>query len=565
MEKIARPLVNFNVLGKTAVYTAIASAVFLATHANAQLLHNVTLGNPKALAMGNAVTADPPGIDSIHFNPAGLSKISGRQRQVKLLVADMTLETQFGEPTRPTQDEKDAFLGVSGPACDGQTADECWGVDRDVARNASVSSADPVLMLPFAGLVEVPVLAFPIGGVAFEDSTNGWSFGTAVYSPEGVGFSRDKDSAGAFQGYEVGVTRLTYFSPTVAIDVTDQLSVGAGINFSYHGLGINTLFRAPMITSRFLSDLTNEDINEALGLYVIHPYDTVGDLSLELEDYLSVGFNFGMLWEPYDWLAFGFTYKSESTAHMSGDFKMVNSPEFQNTTNAIKGNTGTAGLPLDLILTALTGDRPFNNVPVEEGGVELDYIVPQSLAFGTSVRVLPDFKVNVDMKWIEYSVWDQLDFKFDRPVDFLTLASVVNFFALSDLDNADSNEMRIRRAYDDVWSWAIGGEWQYTDNLVLRAGYEPRGAAVPDGSADLLFPIGDANLYSFGFGYQLDNTSRVEGAFGMLISETTVAACESLNANSCEDGDVVYNPYFSTPFENKTTAYLFALSYDQKF
>lgn len=559
MEKHARPLVKLGILGKTARYTAIASAVFWASQANAQLLHNITMGNPKALALGNAVTADPPGIDSIHFNPAGLSKITGRQMQVKVLVADMTLESEFGAPTLPSQEMKDDFLAVSGPACAGLTADECWG--EDPVANTSTSNGNPVLMLPFMGLTELPIMAFPMGGVAFEDSSNGWTFGTAVYSPEGVGFSRDEDSSGAYQGYGVGVTRLTYFSPTIAIDVTDELAVGAGINFSYHGLGIQTLFRAPMTTTRFLSDLENETINDILGLSVIHPYDVVGDLELELEDFLSVGFNFGLLWEPYDWLAFGFSYQSESTAHLSGDFKMVNSDDFMATVAALKGESG--GIPLDTLLTPLSGDRPFNYQKVEEGNVDLDYIMPQNFAFGTSIRVLPDFKVNMDVKWIEYSVWEELEFKFDRPVDFLTLASVVNMFA--GLDFADSDEMRISRYYDDVWSWSIGTEWQYDNNLVLRAGYEPRGSAIPTNRTDLLFPINEADLYSVGFGYQWDKTTLIEGAFGLMLSEADVAACESLNANSCRDGDVVYNPYYSIPFENKTTAYLFALSYDKKF
>ena len=44
----------------------------------AVLAENLTIGNAKALALGHAVTADPPGIDAIHFNPAGLAKIKGR-------------------------------------------------------------------------------------------------------------------------------------------------------------------------------------------------------------------------------------------------------------------------------------------------------------------------------------------------------------------------------------------------------------------------------------------------------------------------------------------------------
>jgi long-subunit fatty acid transport protein len=52
---------------------------------NAQLANNLTIGNPKAMAMGNAITADSSGIDAVHYNPAALSKLKGRQTTVKLL------------------------------------------------------------------------------------------------------------------------------------------------------------------------------------------------------------------------------------------------------------------------------------------------------------------------------------------------------------------------------------------------------------------------------------------------------------------------------------------------
>lgn len=560
MEKISRLLVSPGFLGKSAVYTALASAVFLASHANAQLLHNITMGNPKALGLANAVTADPPGIDSIHFNPAGLAKIKGRQRQVKLLVAHMELESQFGEPTLPEPGIKEALYDIK-PSCQADFPDtaeghnECWGFDSGVAGRSS-SSEKPALMLPFAGMTELPLLAIPTGGIAFEDSTHGWTFGTAVYSPEGVGFTRDEDDPGAFQGISVGITRLTYFSPTIAIELTDTLSVGAGINFSYQGMGIKTKFRAPLVTTQFLASLDETAIADILDLDVIGPYDTVGTLEIELEDFLSVGFNFGMLWEPYEWVSFGFAYQSEKVSHMSGDFRMTNTDEFYATTTSVKASG------LDAALILLDG-QTFNAQRVEEGSIELDYITPQNIAFGTSVKVLPNLKINFDIKWIEYSVWDTLDFKFDRKADFLTLASVVN--SLAGLDDADPDEMRIPRKYEDVWSFAIGGEYQLNDNFVLRAGYEPRGSAIPDDRVDLLFPITEADLYTVGFGWQMDKTRRIEGAFGYLYSESDTPAGGSKNANSNTEGDVVYNPYFSTPFSSETNAYLFTLSYDEKF
>ena len=571
MEKhLKKPITS--VITGAARYGSLAFALGLvSTAAHSQLLHNVTIGNSKALALGNAVTADPPGIDSIHFNPAGLSKIKGRQFNVKLLAAQVGLDADIGAPTRPGDASLNTFYRIQYNAdnCDGAdpgTAESpnpvprqdllnCWG--EDPVANTSSSDAGPALMLPFVGFTEIPLLAFPSGGVAFEDPTRGWTFGTAVYSPQGIGYTRDSDDSGSYQGIGVGVTRLTYFSPTIAIPVNDELSFGVGVNFSYQGMALDTKIRAPIETTRFLEQL--EQIAEDAGaeLHILQPYDTVGRLSLEMEDFLSVGFNFGILYEPYDWLSFGFVYQSETTSDLSGDYTMENTQAFYDTTHGLS-ETG-----LDSLLIAF-GGAPFNATFVESGTVELEYIMPQSFAFGTSVKLLPNFKLNVDLKWIEYSVWDELKFQFSNNVDFLTLSSVI--YTLSGLkDNADPDEMRIRRAYDDVWSVAIGGEYQWNDNLVLRAGYEPRTGAIPDSSADLLFPIGDADLFTFGFGLQLSATSQIEGAFGYLYSKQDIDACVSKNANNCQEGDVVYNPYYSMPFETETTAYIFTLSYDQKF
>ena len=87
--------------------------VWLVQPAQAQLLTNISVGNPKGLALAHAVTADPPGIDSIHFNPAGLTQISGRQTNVKLLVAHVELESRFGEPTLPTAEGKEVYYSVN--------------------------------------------------------------------------------------------------------------------------------------------------------------------------------------------------------------------------------------------------------------------------------------------------------------------------------------------------------------------------------------------------------------------------------------------------------------------
>ncbi|NPU90616.1 MAG: hypothetical protein HPY82_01770 [Gammaproteobacteria bacterium] len=534
--------------------------LLLAAPAHGQLLTNLSIGNPKGLALANAVTADPPGIDSIHFNPAGLAKIQGRQTNLKVLIAQVDLESHFGEPIRPNEVEKQAYYNVNEqcqtdyPAGDADAISQCWGIDP--VAGASTQSGDPVVMIPFVGVQEVPILAFPMGGIAFEDAENRWVLGSAVYVPEGIGLTREMDGPGAYQGQEVALTRLTYFSPTIGLPLADNLFVGLGLNLSYQGLYVRTKFRAPTLTLGYLRDLNNI-AGSPLPPIEFGPYDSAGLLSLELEDMLSVGFNFGLLWEPLPWLALGFVYHSESKSDLSGDFKMENSELFLKTTTGLSQDPLVSGLIIGL------GGAPLNAQAVEEGSVELEYITPQNLAFGASIRVLPDLKLNVDAKWSNYSRWNDLTFYFDQNVDFLSFGTAISTAAGYNFTSPDT--MVITREYEDTWSWALGLEYQINANWVARVGYEPRTSAIPDDRTDLIFPLGKMDLYAAGLGWQFDKATRVDAAIAFIHSETSTPACESQNANSCEEGNVVYNPYFATDFENEVNGVLVALSVDRKF
>ena len=543
------------------------TSLLLVSSAQAQLLNNLSIGNPKALGLAHAVTADPPGIDSIHFNPAGLTQIQTRQANVKLLVAKVDLESRFGEPILPDYATKEAYYSVNEqckadyPLDGGSTqADidsaysQCWGLDP--VANTTTSTGDPIVMVPFLGVNSSPILAFPSGGAAFPLENKNMVVGSAVYVPEGIGLTREEDGSGAFQGQEVALSRITYFSPTIAIRFSDEFSAGVGLNFSYQGMYIATKFRAPTLTLGFLRDLNNIQ-GSPLPAINFGPYDTVGLLTMEMEDYLSVGFNFGLLWEPKPWLSLGFVYHSEGKSNLKGDYSMENTDEFYETVQGLSQDV----LVSNLILL-LKGAR-LNAEKVEKGDVELEYIVPQNIALGASIRVVPSLKLNLDVKWVDYSVWDSLDFKFSQNNDFLSFGTAISTAAGYDLTTPSS--MVITRDYQDTWSVAVGLEYELNDRLVLRAGYEPRTSAIPDDRTDLIFPIGDADLYSVGIGWQYDRITRFDAAFAYLYSHTSTPACGSENANSCAEGNVVYNPYFATPFENEVNGYLIAFSMDREF
>ena len=75
----------------------------------ASFTDSITIGNAKALSLGHAVTADPPDIDSIHFNPAGLTRLKGRQFFLKGIVGVFSTEMELGEYGDYTQDIIDYY------------------------------------------------------------------------------------------------------------------------------------------------------------------------------------------------------------------------------------------------------------------------------------------------------------------------------------------------------------------------------------------------------------------------------------------------------------------------
>jgi len=69
----------------------------LSNVANAQLGQDLSV-DLRSLTMGNAVTADPPGISAVHFNPAGLTKIEGLQTDVQGILANFAINRDFTAP-----------------------------------------------------------------------------------------------------------------------------------------------------------------------------------------------------------------------------------------------------------------------------------------------------------------------------------------------------------------------------------------------------------------------------------------------------------------------------------
>lgn len=528
-------------------------ATLLCSQAQAQLSHNLSIGNPVALAMGNTATASIRGPDAIHYNPAALALVESRYEQFKVQGAFFTYEGSVSgaAPGR-------SFEPVSNPAFLDEPV-----LQGEVSREVEVDS--PSVYLPFFGHTRLPFLVAPGYGFALRGGTQDqFVFANSAFAVQIFGYERDMENVAAYNGQRFGITRLAYFNPSIGMELTDNLYFGGSIGFSWQGLGVTTRTRSVLNTVGDLNALAANLASQA-GLQLdlgLNPYNDVGVLEVEAEDPLSVAYTLGLLWEPRNWLSIGAAYQSEGKSRMTGDYSLSYTPSF---------NALMLGLqPVDNVLAVLDGGN-ISGAMAQTGKVAIDFTQPQWASVGVSMLMTPDWRVNVDVKWVDYSVLQELVFEFDQELDYLVLASVVNTLANSYTggqiggDYANPDELRLQRRYEAVVDVSIGVEYRYNDNLMLRAGYEPRSSSIPDERQDLLIPIGDADLYTVGFGYRLGKDSRMDAGFGYLVSDINIEPGASRNVNSTLEGDVVYNPYRGLKVEHRLEAYIFSLSYSTYF
>ncbi len=531
--------------GKRAFKVVLGFGLTVSVTAHAALTDNLTIGNPIALSMGNAVTADPPGVDSIHYNPAGLARVKGREGLFKLTAAYFNFRAEFGDYVPEAQAEVDK-----------------WGLgETDPVTNTVSETDDVVLKVPFVeGRQEwpLPMVIVPTGGAAFSPSGRDYTLGTAAFAPLAAGYVREPDDPGSFMGKEMALTRITYFSPTIGFKLNEEWSFGVGVHFSYQGVSAYTDLRVQHLILGVVNTALDalDDQTGCLGGAFsfcgasISPFEQSVTLEVDVETPVSVTAVFGGLWEPTPWLTWGFVYHTETTNRMKGTYEMTYSEDWQNLFGTIYTELGPVarliGLPQGLAS--------------QTGEARIDLKTPAHFATGISVRVLPDWKVNVDAKWTDWEVWSGLDIEFDQPQEFGAVASILA------PQYATVDTLIIPRHYESVWNFAFGVEHQFNDRLALRFGYEPRKSSIPSHKQDVLLPIGDAQLFSFGVGFAWAKDVQVDLAVGYYQAKADIPAGSSTNANSMDwVNNILYNPYSGMDIETEATAYLLESSFTWQF
>jgi long-subunit fatty acid transport protein len=513
--------------------------IFLATNTSllwANPAQNIFLANPKAISLGHAVTADPVGVDDINFNPAGLAKIRGRVFELKGLYAHANLRGAF--TSSPNYDARLAELNLDDPT-----------------RNTTSEIESLAIYIPGRGITKIPAALVALPGFAVEIPEWEIVLANSIYAPLAGGVIRSDDDPGRFTYKKVGLLRLTYFAPTFAFELNDEWSFGAGLNFSYMGVGAETDVRFPNLLLGNV-DRVRDEICESFATPLcagdLDPTKSLISIDLEVEKFISPTANFGLLWEPNRWFRWGAVYHTPQRDKLRGKLDIKYSEDIKAFLDGIFSEN-----------KILIGDRLFPNYEDTRVGISIDLPYPQHFGTGISVQVLPQWRLNFDVKWTDLSEWNEWRVQLDQEVDLLSALSVA--LPALGVTEIESDEIKLPRQYKDVWNYAIGVEHQFNDKLVLRAGYEPRPSPMPDNRRDFLVPLGDIKLYSVGAGYQIDSLSKVDMAVAYLSSKQHIPAESSLSVNSFEIDNFIFNPYAGQTVDTDLSVGMLTINYQRQF
>lgn len=519
----------------------------------ATLTDSLTIGNAKAVALGHAVTADPPGIDSIHFNPAGLVNLDGRQSHLKVVAGTFAIDMHFGEYDAETEAAIEAHRG------------QPYFQENDAYRSSGTTEGAS-LMLPFFGMTDIPLLLAPLGGASYSPPGSDITFATNVYSPMMVGFYRAEDDPSRWIGQRMSFTVITYFSPSFAYRVNDEFSFGAAMTFNYGGVGFELPFRAGNPSVYELGSLQQGPLLNCTGADPdrppleplcggnFSPYEELGYMALEVEKAMNIGFNTGILWEPTEWLTFGMTYIAPMPMLLEGDFSWNSSDSWSSVLVPLINSP--IGGQIDAIVQLLGFSFPQGKT-LTEGKVKLALEMPEQWMLGTSVQVTPSVKVNIDYKYAGWSSWEELPLQLSEPIDFLRLAEFVG--------ESTSTSLVFPLGLEDTWNLAVGVEYQWSDNLVLRAGVEDRPTSLPDGGYTPLLPMGSGQLYGMGFGMKMQSGANLDFGVGYFANSLDMPAGTSPLGNDTDPLNFIYNPFFGTDVKTDLSVLLIELSYSQEF
>ena len=526
---------------------ALAACAALALPAaHAALTDNLT-ASVTAMALGNAVTADPPGIDSIHFNPAGLARLEGDSESIHNFVASIRTSASFHQPA-------DFDIG---------------GWKDDPLNNTSTGPTRQVMYVPGYGMPgwRLPAVAVPGIGMAWNTPGSPWTFATNSYMAQAMSLDRttDPNDPGQYQGRQLQIQRLVYAAPSVGYKYSDTLRFGMAVPIAHAAFVVDTNMRFPNELLGIFGQLqkgwcpeNGGNIIDVFGFGVcgggkdgmVSPFKKAANMRMELTAPVDPTLNLGVLWEPASWLGLGLVYQGGAKTHYTGNYEFDAEPMLR---NFIQGMNSSL---LGPIAGAVLG-FPSSIPAVQKGNMNATIPFPAHVQVGIKLKPIKYAQLNVDASYQQWSEWNQFSFQFDDSIKLLEVARLYGI--------PDSTKLTIPLGYRSVVNFAYGLQLFPVERLTLRLGYEPRKSSIPGDKISLLAPLPDTKLYSAGLNFKLDKNTDISVTGSYMVGKFNTPANTDCNMNCNIFLNVIYNPYAGLDVKGDIRVRYFGFELNRRF
>jgi len=524
----------------------LALCMALATGLHAEVTDNIAI-DPKAMALGNAVTADPPGLASIHFNPAGLARIDTDMVDNIFTVASIRNNNTF-------KAAPDLDIG---------------GFRDDPLSGTSSAGGRQRLTLPIAGLLpwHLPAVALPSLGYAFHQEGSPFTFATLSYMPFYYSLDRSEhaNDPGAYDGKVVDIQRLVYASPAVGYKYSDTLRFGVAVPIAYASMTIDTNMRFPNPLLGTIGQLQQGSCPNGNGTVIdtlsfglcgggpagmLNPFQKAASLNLNMSAPFDPTINLGVLWEPSDSFALGAVFQGGTSTTYRGTYEFDTEPMLRQFVGGLNNSL------LGPVAAAITG-LPQQIPAVQKGNVVSTIPFPSRFQVGLKYKPVSFLQFNFDVSYADWARWNSMTLQFDQNINLLEVAHI---FGL-----ANSSQLTLPLGFRSVVNFGAGLQVQASRDLTLRFGYEPRKSSLPASSISLLTPLPDTKLYGAGLEYRMNQGDSLNVGVSYMKGTYNIRARSDCNLNCDGFFNLIYNPYAASNVAGDFIVRYFGMKYSHSF
>jgi len=294
----------------------------------------------------------------------------------------------------------------------------------------------------------------------FQDK--GIALGFGLFSNFGTGTNWPMN--GPFR-YETTLTKLrtSTLNVNVAKKIGDKLSIAVGVDYMNSDVRYDSMYPFGAITGASAPDgITNIKADGA-----------------------AFGYNAAILVKPHSRIKIGLSYRSRIKTKFTGDIAINNFPGSLSPLLAAKG---------------VAGDDYKSSA-----SMELEY--PDMFQLGIAVQVSDKLSVELDVDYTGWSSYDQLEFKFAKPLITPGGSALLPSTSVTKTDWKNTTAVK------------IGANYKYSDRTILRVGFYNDPSPIPDSTLTPRLPGADRKLVSVGVGYKATDNFTIDVAYARLISD----------------------------------------------